>query len=303
MVPAQADAAGLVAVPVSGGARLDPGLRARVVWVPVARGGLPDGDVIIATAWQSAAAVADAPARCGRKFYFVQHYESLYHGQADAVDATYRLPLRKIVISTWLPDVMRGALRQRRGGYGHPVDPALFHPVPGHGIGRRASLMLHHDYPWKGTADGFETVARVKAQYPGLHLIGFGVSRRRGAAVRRVSRRSATRRLAALYSRLPDLSLPVLGRGARHAADGGDGLRRRALHVRQWRLPGLRERRPHGAGGAAPRRRRPGPGAGATGRGRSPSGPHRRRWPGLRHDAVRLGRATARFEALLLAGR
>jgi len=29
---------------------------------------------------------------------------------------------------------------------------------------------------WKGTADGFETVARVKKRVPGLHLVGFGVS-------------------------------------------------------------------------------------------------------------------------------
>ena len=36
-------------------------------------------DALIATAWQSARAVADAPARCGRKLYLIQHYESLYH--------------------------------------------------------------------------------------------------------------------------------------------------------------------------------------------------------------------------------
>ena len=84
-----------------------PELRARVRWVPDwTPAVLPDGDALIATAWQSAAPVAEAPDRCGRKFYFVQHYESLYHGAAAAVDATYRLPLRKIVISTWLAEIM-----------------------------------------------------------------------------------------------------------------------------------------------------------------------------------------------------
>src|SRR5881397_82721 len=44
-----------------------PGLRARVRWVTDwAPDRLPDGDALIATAWQSAAPVADAPARCGR---------------------------------------------------------------------------------------------------------------------------------------------------------------------------------------------------------------------------------------------
>jgi glycosyltransferase involved in cell wall biosynthesis len=161
-----------------------PGFRARVVWVDRWRASaLPDGDVLVATAWQSAAAVAEAPARCGRKFYFVQHYESLYHGQAPAVDATYRLPLRKIVISTWLRDIMRERFASAAEILVTPVDPALFHAVPVTvGTSRPRVLMLHHDYAWKGTADGFQTVARVKRRVPGLYLVGFGVTAPRGPA-------------------------------------------------------------------------------------------------------------------------
>jgi hypothetical protein len=161
-----------------------PGFRARVVWVDRWRpSALPDGDAIIATAWQSAAAVADAPARCGRKFYFVQHYESLYHGQAEAVDATYRLPLRKIVISTWLRDVMRARFASEAEVLVTPVDPMLFHAVPVTvATSRPRVLMLHHDYAWKGTADGFETVARVKRHVSGLYLVGFGLTVPRGPA-------------------------------------------------------------------------------------------------------------------------
>ncbi len=161
-----------------------PGFRARVVWVDRWRpSALPDGDAIIATAWQSAAAVADAPARCGRKFYFVQHYESLYHGQAEAVDATYRLPLRKIVISTWLRDVMRERFASEAEVLVTPVDPMLFHAVPVTvATSRPRVLMLHHDYVWKGTADGFETVARVRRHVPGLYLVGFGLTVPRGPA-------------------------------------------------------------------------------------------------------------------------
>jgi hypothetical protein len=68
---------------------------------------LPEGDAVVATAWQSAAPVAAATSSRGAKFYFVQHYESLYHGAPETVDATYRLPLRKIAISSWLGEVMR----------------------------------------------------------------------------------------------------------------------------------------------------------------------------------------------------
>ncbi len=180
-----------------------PGFRARIVWVDRWRASaLPDGDAVVATAWQSAAPVAAAPARCGRKFYFVQHYESLYHGEAAAVDATYRLPLRKIVISTWLSDVMRERFDSEAEILVTPVDPALFHTVPVTvQTSRPRVLMLHHEYAWKGTADGFAAVARVKGRIPALHLVGFGVSAPRGpAAYDEFHANPPQDRLADLYS-------------------------------------------------------------------------------------------------------
>jgi glycosyltransferase involved in cell wall biosynthesis len=180
-----------------------PGFRARISWVDRWRAGaLPDGDAVVATAWQSAAPVAAAPARCGRKFYFVQHYESLYHGESEAVDATYRLPLRKIVISTWLRDVMRERFGAEAEILVTPVDPVLFHAVPVTvQTPRPRVLMLHHEYAWKGTADGFDAVARVRSRVPGLHLVGFGVTPpRASAAYDEFHANPPQKGLASLYS-------------------------------------------------------------------------------------------------------
>ena len=162
-----------------------PGLRARIAWVARwSADALPDADVVIATAWQSAPVVAAAPARCGAKLYLVQHYESLYHGEPAAVDATYRLPLAKVVISTWLRDVMRERFDSDAEVLVTPVDRALFRRVPVQvTTSRPRVLMLHHDYAWKGVADGLAVVARVKERVPALWLVGFGVKppRRRPA--------------------------------------------------------------------------------------------------------------------------
>jgi glycosyltransferase involved in cell wall biosynthesis len=150
------------------------GFRARVVWTDRWRPErLPPGEAIVATAWQSAPVAAAAPAAAGAKFYLIQHYESLYHGAAAQVDATYRLPLRKIVISTWLRDIMREKFASPAELIVTPVDPALFSPagVPD----PRRVLMLHHEYPWKGVGDGLDAFARVRARHPGLRLVGFGV--------------------------------------------------------------------------------------------------------------------------------
>lgn len=190
-------------------------LRARVAWVSEWRArDLPDGDAIVATAWQSAAVVADAPARCGAKFYLIQHYESLYHGDPARVDDTYRLPLRKIAISTWLADVMAERFQSPASVIVTPVDPALFHPVPAARDGRLSVLMLHHDYAWKGVAEGVEVVARVRATQPGVHLVGFGVKPPPGASpYDEFVADPAQGDLARLYSRCPIYLCPSWDEG------------------------------------------------------------------------------------------
>jgi glycosyltransferase involved in cell wall biosynthesis len=156
-----------------------PGFRARIRWTSCWRAdALPDGDALVATAWQSAVPVAAAPARCGRKFYLVQHYESLYHGPRDRVDATYRLPLHKIAISTWLAGIVREKFRQPCDVLVTPVDLDQFFPTEVGDPDR--VLMLHHDYQWKGVADGLAAMARAKSRHPGVKLVGFGRKPPRG---------------------------------------------------------------------------------------------------------------------------
>jgi glycosyltransferase involved in cell wall biosynthesis len=152
-------------------------LAARLRWVGRWRAGaLREADVLLATAWQSAPVVAAAAASRGRKFYLVQHDESLYHGRPEAVDATYRLPLRKIVISSWLREVMRDRFGAEAELLVTPVDRELFHPVAAAARGGRPRvLMLHHDYAWKGVADGIEAVAGARRAGAEFALVGFGV--------------------------------------------------------------------------------------------------------------------------------
>ncbi|MEX2223867.1 MAG: glycosyltransferase family 4 protein [Candidatus Rokuibacteriota bacterium] len=192
-----------------------PALQARVQWVPEWRGAtVPAGDVVIATSWQSVEAVAAAPTRCGRKFYFIQHYESLYHGEAARVDATYRIPLRKIVISTWLADVMAERFDTPAAVVVTPVDGTLFRPVPAEDDGRLRVLMLFHEYPWKGVADGLEAFDRIRSRHPELTLVGFGVkSPPRRLLFAEFHENLPQERLAWLYSRCPIYLCPSWDEG------------------------------------------------------------------------------------------
>jgi glycosyltransferase involved in cell wall biosynthesis len=97
--------------PSAGPSHLDGRPIARRVvdpWRPVVDADLPDADLVIATWWETAEWVARLAPQKGTKIYFVQHHETMFPGQPlDRVEATYRLPLRKITIARWLVDLMR----------------------------------------------------------------------------------------------------------------------------------------------------------------------------------------------------
>src|SRR5438477_10939226 len=61
--------------------------------------------------------------------------------------------------------------------------------------------MLHHEYAWKGVADGFAAVARVKDRVPSVRLVGFGVKPpRTPAAYDEFHANPPQGKLATLYS-------------------------------------------------------------------------------------------------------
>ncbi len=83
--------------------------------------GIEDADVIFATSWQTAYAVAASPAR-GARFYFVQDYEPDFYpagSQAMLAEATYRFGFHAVTAGPWLAE------RLTRD-YGMRADPFEF---------------------------------------------------------------------------------------------------------------------------------------------------------------------------------
>lgn len=153
---------------------------AQIRWAPdYSEKFIPNGDVVVATAWQTAGPVASyGPAR-GRKFYLIQHYESLYHGVPEKADKSYRLPLHKIVISSWLKNIMKEKFSAESDLIVTPVDFKTFHYVEG--IRRENPvriLLLDHNAKWKGTTEGAGAFGLVRKEFPGIKLVLFGVRRK-----------------------------------------------------------------------------------------------------------------------------
>jgi glycosyltransferase involved in cell wall biosynthesis len=152
--------------------KLDP--RVRVKWVPsLAPTYVPDGDAVLATAWQTAEWVAEYPAAKGRKLYFIQHLET-WSGPEERVMATWKLPLEKIVSAKWLQSIAASL-----------GEPAVYIPlgldfdafdidVPPEQRAQDSFLMLHHTLWWKGTRDGMGALKKVQARYPGASIVLFG---------------------------------------------------------------------------------------------------------------------------------
>src|SRR5262245_1989428 len=68
---------------------------------PVMDKDVPDADIVLATFWRTAASVAALSPCKGAKAIILQGYET--SGGADpAIDAAWRLPLSKIVVSKWM---------------------------------------------------------------------------------------------------------------------------------------------------------------------------------------------------------
>ena len=156
--------AGWFALDESVGLRWRPTLDARYV---------PDADVVVATSWRTAEIVAQYPKSKGDKWYLIQHLET-WSGEEERVMRTWRLPLRKIVIATWLKDIATD-LGEAATVVPNGMDfqSLGMDETPESRSGRRL-MMLHHTLSWKGTADGLEAVARLRDAGRDVSMTLFG---------------------------------------------------------------------------------------------------------------------------------
>jgi glycosyltransferase involved in cell wall biosynthesis len=137
-----------------------------------ARRALP-ADAVVATSWETAEYVAEYPARSGCKYYLIQHHET-WNATAERIDATWRLPLHKIVIAKWLLAHAHALGCTDVTHISNAIDDELFachQPIEARPP-RIAALYSRH--PWKGTAAAAEVLKRVKRERPDVQAVMFG---------------------------------------------------------------------------------------------------------------------------------
>jgi glycosyltransferase involved in cell wall biosynthesis len=142
---------------------------------PIAADDVPDADVIIATWWETAEWVAAMPASKGRKVYFIQHYEAHPGQDATRVDATWRLPMHKIIIAQWLLAIAKDRFSDSDVSYvPNAVDLEQFNAPP---RGKQAVPTVGVMYSivnFKGCDVSLKAFELAKEKIPELKLVAFG---------------------------------------------------------------------------------------------------------------------------------
>ncbi len=137
---------------------------------------LPDSDIVIATFWVTAEWAANLGASKGAKAYFVQGHEYRFPGvDVERVKATYRAPLKKIVISNGLDAVMRSEFKDTPVALiKNSVDSDQFFAPPREKNKMPTLGFLYHNSSLKGVDISLAAIEKIQNKFPNLKIISFG---------------------------------------------------------------------------------------------------------------------------------
>ena len=128
---------------------------------------IPDADAIIATGWKTAYWVDILPDSKGKKFYFIQNLET-YQGNENLIFDTWKLPLKKIVISSWLKERANDIKEEAFGPIPNAVDSKEFY-ITNQCKNRLKSISMHyHRLSIKGGNEGLKALTELKKMIPDL---------------------------------------------------------------------------------------------------------------------------------------
>jgi hypothetical protein len=135
---------------------------------------IPNADIILAVDWTTAEWVNRCGPERGLKFYLIQGYE-VWLAPPDRVEATWCMPLHKVVVSSWLKELVTEKS-------GHPVHGPILNGVNLNQFyvkhkpfsTKKRIGMLYHQNPIKGVQDGLTAFERARTVYPDIQLVMFG---------------------------------------------------------------------------------------------------------------------------------
>lgn len=148
-------------------ARVDNEIPAEIV---------PDADVVVATWWETARWVATYPASKGTKVYLIQHDERVFHQGAE-VEATWHLPMRRIVVARWLADLLESHGVERPHVIENAVDHQQFSVGPRQPAKPFRVGFLYSHWESKGADVAIKALQMIQGQIPNMQVVMLGDKR------------------------------------------------------------------------------------------------------------------------------
>ncbi len=135
---------------------------------------IPSGDILIATAWETAEWARDLSEVKGHKIYFIQGHE-VWDGQQERVYATLMLPFTKVTISSWLQTL----ISEVSGDQNIEVIPngrdfVLSEPQALTADRKYDVGITYSSIPNKGSDIGFRAMFKLASYSPHLKFVVFG---------------------------------------------------------------------------------------------------------------------------------
>lgn len=154
-----------------------------LIWVPnLNEKYIPDSDIIVATAWQTAEWVKDYPKSKGIKVYFVQdyeHYMVALKGTKQRIANTFRYFENIIIISPSVEEM----IKECRGKYSivipNPIDFNEFYLEEDICSKARDNIIgiPVREEIFKGLKDSILALENVRKQFPDIKVWGFGAKK------------------------------------------------------------------------------------------------------------------------------
>jgi len=155
------------------------GLDHRVLEIsrPIEDKDVPQADVLVATWWETAEWLARMDRSKGAKAYFIQHHEVFDYLPIGRAQATYRMPLHKIVIARWLRETMATQYGDTQVDLvPNSVDKGQFHAPVRTKQARPTVGFLFNVAPFKGVDITLQAIQRLRQRFPNLRVVSFGAS-------------------------------------------------------------------------------------------------------------------------------
>ncbi|MCE7864547.1 MAG: glycosyltransferase [Bacteroidetes bacterium CHB5] len=136
---------------------------------------IPDAQATLSTWWQMAYALASLNTSKGIKINFIQDYE-LWIGQEEAVHASYKLPVRHVVIARYLEKLVFEQSGKKPTIINTPIDTKKFiKALPVEERKAATVMMMYSEEPRKGSEFGLKALSLLKEKVHELEVTLFSV--------------------------------------------------------------------------------------------------------------------------------